>query len=172
MNINLRKCTLLDLDELREIAYKTYDDTFRHLNTPENMQAYLDTAFDRGRLQAELEDPDSAFYFLLLDGALAGYLKLNEGPSQTDLKDPDSLEIERIYVVPSCQGQGLGKYLIREALEIARRKGKRYAWLGVWEKNEKAIAFYRRIGFRKIGTHEFIMGDEHQIDYLMQLDLL
>lgn len=172
MNLVFRKCTHLDVGELREIAYKTYDDTFRHLNTPENMQAYLEAAFERGKLKAELEDPNSAFYFLFLDGALVGYLKLNEGPSQTDLKDPDSLEIERIYVISSCQGQGLGKYLIREALEIARRKGKHYVWLGVWEENEKAIAFYRRVGFRVIGTHEFVMGDERQTDYLMQFDLL
>ena len=141
MNLVFKKCTLSDVDGLREIAYKTYDDTFRHLNTPENMQAYLDTAFERGKLEAELEDPNSSFYFLFLDDVLVGYLKLNEGPSQTDLKDPDSLEIERIYVVAGCQGRGLGKYLIREALEIGRRKGKGYAWLGVWEKNQKAIDF-------------------------------
>lgn len=172
MDLVIRKCTPLDVDELRGIAYKTYDDTFRHLNTPENMQAYLDTAFEHGKLKAELENPGSAFYFLYLDSALVGYLKLNEGPSQTDLKDPDSLEIERIYVISSCQGQGLGKYLIRQALEIAKRKGKRCAWLGVWEKNQKAIDFYRRMGFRVIGTHEFTMGDECQTDYLMQIDLL
>jgi ribosomal protein S18 acetylase RimI-like enzyme len=172
MNLVLRKCTPLYVDELREIAYSTYDDAFRHLNTPENMQAYLDAAFERGKLLAELEDPGSAFYFLYMDDALVGYLKLNEGPSQTDLKDPDSLEIERIYVVPGWQGQGLGKYLIREALEIARRRGKRCVWLGVWEKNERAIVFYQRMGFRVIGTHEFIMGDERQTDYLMRLDFL
>jgi len=172
MNLVFRQCTPLDVDELREIAYKTYDDTFRHLNTPENMQAYLDMAFERGKLKAELENSNSSFYFLYLNGVLVGYLKLNEGPSQTDLKDPDSLEIERIYVVRSCQGQGLGKYLIREALEIGRRKGKHNAWLGVWEKNEKAIAFYKRMGFRVIGTHEFVMGDDHQTDLLMQLTIL
>jgi ribosomal protein S18 acetylase RimI-like enzyme len=172
MNINLRKCTPVDVDKLRQIAYKTYHDAFRHLNTAENMLAYLEAAFNQEKLRAELEDPESAFYFLYLDGALAGYLKINEGQSQTDLKDPNALEIERIYVVEEHQGQGLGKYLIQEALEIARRKGKKYAWLGVWEKNEKAIAFYQRMGFCEIGTHDFIMGDERQTDYILRIDII
>ncbi|HNX15665.1 MAG TPA: GNAT family N-acetyltransferase, partial [Oscillospiraceae bacterium] len=92
-------------------------------------------------------------------------------PSQTDINDVQSLELERIYVDAKFQGRGLGRVLMEHAIEIARERKKSYVWLGVWEKNDKAIAFYQKNGFYKIGTHLFIMGDEEQIDYIMRRDL-
>ena len=116
------------------------------------MQAYLDGAFAEDKLRKELADINSEFYFLYCDEHLAGYLKLNEAPSQTDINDENSLEIERIYVSMEFQGTGLGRFLMEQAIAKAVKRGKEYAWLGVWEKNEKAIAFYRKNGFYEIGT--------------------
>ncbi len=87
---------------------------------------------------------------------------------QTDVNDPDSLEIERIYVRGPFQGQGRGKKLMEHALETARGRGKKYVWLGVWERNAAAIAFYTRQGFVPAGTHSFRMGDELQSDLIMK----
>ena len=100
-----------------------------------------------------------------------GYIKLNEAPAQTDIRDADSLELERIYVSENAQGVGLGSYMMERALETAQRKGKKYIWLGVWEKNTKAVSFYRKHGFYEIGAHPFLLGDDVQTDILMWRDL-
>ena len=171
MTTVLRKCVLEDFHALRELSIRTYYETFAHLNTSEDMTAYLEDAFNAERLMKEFNDLNSAFFFLYVDGCLAGYLKLNEAPSQTDINDPLSLEIERIYVSGEFQNKGLGRYLIEQAVTIAAERGKQYVWLGVWEKNEKAICFYEKNGFYKIGTHTFVMGQDTQTDYVMRKDL-
>jgi ribosomal protein S18 acetylase RimI-like enzyme len=169
--LSFKKCGIDNLLTLQALSRSTYDVTFRHLNTPENMMAYLDSAFDMEKLRHELINPDSDFYFLYAGEALTGYLKLNEREAQTDLNDPESLELERIYVATEFQGKGLGGALMAKAVETARSRGKKYLWLGVWEKNEKAIAFYRKNGFYEIGKHSFVMGDEIQSDFVMRKDL-
>ena len=171
MNIFLKKCTMENLIELRELSIKTYYETFAHLNTKKDMQDYLEDAFNVEKLNSELNDKNSEFYFLYYNDKIAGYLKVNEAPSQTDINDKESLEIERIYVLGEFQGEGLGRYLMKEALEMARKRNKKYAWLGVWEKNEKAICFYKKNGFYEIGTHSFFMGEDEQTDYIMRRDL-
>ena len=171
MNKFLRKCTTEDFGVLRELSIRTYYETFAHLNTEEDMDAYLQDAFNVDKLSKELNDSNSAFYFLYYGEKLAGYLKLNEAPSQTDINDNTSLEIERIYVSSEFQGQGLGRYLMEQAIAIATERTKQYAWLGVWEKNEKAIRFYKKNGFYEIGTHSFVMGEDVQTDYIMRKDL-
>lgn len=171
MNLTIRKCDGSDAVVLRDFAEKTFVDTFGPLNTPENMAAYAQAAFNPQRIVAELADPASEFYFLMDGSDLVGYVKLNEPGAQTDLNTPGTLEIERIYVRPENQGQGLGRLLIQFGIEQARQRKKKSVWLGVWEKNIKAIGFYQAMGFRKVGTHAFDMGDDHQTDHIMQLDL-
>ena len=167
----LKKCAIEELDILSELSIKTFYKTFAHLNTKENIDAYLQNAFNADKLKAELNDKNSEFYFLYYGDQIAGYLKLNEAPSQTDINDTDSLEIERIYVSEEFQGLGLGRYLMEQALSKAIERNKKYAWLGVWEKNEKAIRFYKNNGFVKIGTHTFTVGEDVQTDYLMKKEL-
>ena len=167
-SVRFRPCGLADLETLREMAWRTYDETFRHLNTPGNMDAYLEKAFAREKLEQELGNPLSSFQFLYSGGRLAGYMKINEGEAQTEGADPAALEIERIYVERDFQGLGLGRAMIDRGVEIARAKGKTVVWLGVWEKNEKAIAFYLKMGFSRAGTHPFLMGREKQTDWIMR----
>lgn len=168
----LRKCTIDDFDVLRELSINTYFETFAHLNTKEDMEAYLEIAFNKERVANELNDNNSEFYFLYCDDKIAGYLKLNEVPSQTDINDIESLEIERIYVSCGFQSIGLGKYLMEHAIATAKLRNKKYVWLGVWQKNEKAITFYKKNGFYEIGTHTFVMGEDIQTDYIMRKDLV
>ena len=167
-NIQLRRCTLEDLGELIEIGYRTYDETFRHMNSAETMDAYLNEAFNETRIKNELGDRNSEFYFLLANGSLAGYIKINLPGSQTDINDPESLELERIYVRKEYKGRGLGKVLLDHAIRKGIEHRKRYIWLGVWEKNLDAIVFYEKNGFVKHSTHSFRMGDEMQSDYVMK----
>lgn len=135
------------------------------------MTAYLEQAFEVNKICNELADENSRFYFMYSGENLAGYLKLNEAPAQTDINDKYSLEIERIYVTRAFQGDGLGRYLMNTAISKAKERKKEYVWLGVWEKNEKALLFYKKHGFYEIVTHSFIMGDDEQADYIMGKDL-
>jgi ribosomal protein S18 acetylase RimI-like enzyme len=171
MNITIRECISDDLFDLQEISYKTYNDTFGHLNTPANMQAYLEQAFAIEKLQNELSNINSNFYFLYADEELSGYLKLNEYAAQSDIRDPASLEIERIYLTKESQGKGLGNILINKAIEVANIRAKSYIWLGVWEKNDKALQFYKKNGFYVISKHSFFMGEDEQTDFIMRKDL-
>ncbi len=171
MELTFRKCTLNDVDTLHVISYRTFNETFAHLNTPANMEAYLEKSFAVNKLYDELSESNSLFYFLYVNGELAGYLKLNEGPAQTDVNDIQSLEIERIYVEKEFQGKRLGRAIMNKAIEIATMRKKSYIWLGVWEKNDKAISFYKKNGFYEVGTHSFFMGSDEQTDFIMRKDL-
>lgn len=167
----IRPCDGRDLEALRQVSIETYDQTFRSLSSPDTMDAYLQEAFSTAKLREELADGNCLFFFLEFDGTIAGYLKLNEAPAQTDVNDPDSLEVQRIYVRGEFQGRGLGRTLMEHAIRSARDRNKKYLWLGVWEKNIAAIAFYTRMGFFQAGTHGFRMGDELQTDLIMKKPL-
>lgn len=171
MNTYLKKCQPGDLAVLQKLSIETYFETFEKFNSKENMDAYLADAFNLPKLEKELCDPNCAFYFLFCDGQPAGYLKTNEVPSQTDIHDPRSLEIERFYILPAYQGAGMGQLMMDFALGEAIARKKEYVWLGVWEHNEKAKRFYNKNGFYKIGTHSFVMGDDHQTDLVLRKDL-
>jgi len=169
--LRIRACGPSDLEALRAISWQTYDDTFRHLNEPRNMDAYLNSAFSREKLREELANPHSTFFFLLSGELVAGYMKVNDAPAQNDLHDPQSLEIERVYVKRDFQGLGLGRVLIEKAIEVARERKRKFVWLGVWEKNANAIAFYGKMGFSRIGTHDFTMGTDRQTDLIMKKEV-
>ena len=167
----IKKCTLQDLESLRRISIETFRQTFADSNTEENMTAYLDSAYNEKKLYNELSNPDSSFFFLYVNERLAGYMKINEYPSQTDINDSDAIELERLYILKDFQGIGLGNELMNHAISIATEHGKKYIWLGVWEHNERAKLFYKKKGFYRIGAHSFVVGDDVQTDYVMRKDL-
>lgn len=172
MRINIKKCTLKDLHQLQEISYETFNETFKDQNSPENMIAYLERAFNLNQLEKELSNISSEFFFVYFDIEVAGYLKINSNDAQSEEMGVEALEIERIYIKTKFQKHGLGKYLLNKAMEIAMERNKKEIWLGVWEKNENAIAFYKKMGFVQTGVHSFHMGDEEQMDFIMTKTLL
>lgn len=172
MSVVINECTREDLKALQEISYNTFNETFSHMNTKENMLAYLENAFNIKRLEEEISNPFSTFFFIYHNGALAGYLKVNTNEAQTEDMGQEALEIERIYIREKFQKHGLGKYLFDKAIEIAMKNNKNKTWLGVWEKNENAIAFYKKLGFVQTGAHSFYMGDEEQTDFILIKTLL
>ena len=167
MSINIKQCNLGEIQKLQEISYETFIETFKDQNSSENMNAYLEKAFNIEQLEKELSNISSHFFFVYFNNEVAGYLKVNTQDAQSENMGEDSLEIVRIYVRAKCQKLGLGKYLINKAIDIAVEQEKNKVWLGVWEKNENAIAFYKKLGFVQAGTHSFHMGDEEQIDFIM-----
>ena len=156
---------------LQQIGRQTFEETFAESNSAENMSIYLEEAYSNEKLSAELNDPNSFFYFAMLDEKVIGYLKLNMGGSQTELKDNDALEIERIYVLKDYHGKKVGQLLFDKAITIAKEQQVAYVWLGVWEENKRALQFYSKNGFVEFDQHVFVLGDEAQTDIMMKLQL-
>ncbi len=162
------QCTVNDTDTLLRLSYRTFYEAFEAQNTAENMKAYSDSAFTAEKIRKELSHPDSRFYFIYSAETLAGYLKVNINSAQSEPMGPDALEVERIYVLQEYHKQGLGKALLNYAHDIARQLNKNKIWLGVWKKNENAIGFYKKQGFKKSGSHSFFMGDDEQTDIIAE----
>ncbi|MEN8702233.1 GNAT family N-acetyltransferase [Bacillus infantis] len=172
MTMDLKRCTLEDLHQLQEISIETFSDTFKDQNSPENMNAYLEKAYNLEQLKKEVSHSSSRFFFVLFNEVIAGYLKVNVKDAQSEKMGEEAFEIERIYIKKPLQKHGIGKYLLNKAIEMAEEQGKKKIWLGVWEHNENAIAFYQKMGFVQTGAHSFYMGDEEQTDLIMVKVLL
>ena len=167
-NIKIRKISIDDVLALQKISLQTFKEAFSAGNTTENLKTYLDSAFTIHKLMDELENPFSEFYVAEIENNPIGYLKLNVGNSQTELKDNKAVEIERIYVLQEFYGMGVGQILYEKSIEIANLKNAEYIWLGVWEENPRAISFYKKNGFVEFDKHIFKMGNEEQIDLMMK----
>lgn len=167
--IQIQKISSNNVVQLQEIGRQTFYETFAATNSEENMAAYLKEGFATEKLTTELENPYSEFYFASLENHVIGYLKLNFGPAQTELKDTNAVEIERIYVLQEFHGKKIGQLLYDKAMGVAKEKNASYVWLGVWEKNHRAIQFYTKNGFVAFDQHVFVLGDEEQTDIMMKL---
>jgi ribosomal protein S18 acetylase RimI-like enzyme len=166
--IVLKKATEKDLYLLQKIGKQTFDETFSADNSVENMAKYLEEGFSIEKLSAELNDENAAFYLATLNDLVIGYLKLNLGQAQTELKDNNALEIERIYVLKEYHGKKVGQLLYEKAIQVATQLNVHYIWLGVWEKNSRAIQFYKKNGFVEFGQHIFKLGNDEQTDIMMK----
>lgn len=170
--ILLRKATINDIEQLKQIGQQTFLETFSSTNTQEDMQKYLKESFTNEKLINELSNMHSIFYFALGENKVIGYLKINVDDAQTELQDPSTLEIERIYVLKEFHGNKVGQLLYNKALEIAKLQSKTYIWLGVWEQNYRAIAFYEKQGFIPFDKHIFTLGSDQQTDIMMKLKVI
>lgn len=168
---SIRAISISDLAQLQKIGKTTFAETFTEHNTKEDLDKYLEESFSNETLTAELTNPHSSFYFAEIEHNVVGYLKINFSASQTELKDNEALEIERIYVLQAFHGKKLGQALYEKAIQIAKEKKVQYLWLGVWEKNNKAIQFYKKNGFVQFDTHIFKLGNDEQTDIMMKLKL-
>ncbi|TLP77296.1 GNAT family N-acetyltransferase [Maribacter sp. ACAM166] len=171
MVLKYRKCKTTDLNQLIQISQQTFVEAFEKDNNRNDFANYIEKAFSENSLKGELANTNTQFYFVYNNVELVAYFKLNVGTAQTDVKLSDSLELERIYVLSIYQGMGLGAQLLVQVKNIAIEDGKNMLWLGVWEKNVRAIQFYQRHGFQKFGTHPYFIGLDEQTDWLMRFDL-
>ena len=181
-NVNIRLITLEDVDQLQTIGRQTFLETFQEDNSEDDMKSYLEESFSTKALRTELTDHQSKtmFYYFaeIVKGSkgkpeVIGYLKLNLGSSQTEMKSHNALEIERIYVLKAYHGKKVGQLLYQKALEVAQNIENKvdYIWLGVWEHNPRAIRFYEKNGFEAFDKHIFKLGDDEQTDIMMKLVL-
>ncbi len=143
-------------------------ETFSVHNSAEDMQLYLNNNLSIEKLESELSSKNTEFYFALLNKEITGYLKINFLDTEIDSEEKTSLEIERIYVLQAFQGMKIGQVLLNKVIQIAGQRPVDFIWLGVWEKNLKAINFYKKNGFTHYGEHIFMLGNDAQTDILMR----
>lgn len=170
MAIKIEPVKTTELDDLVNISRKTFYDTFHQQNTKEDMEHFIQSSFNEHALKSEMSLSSNYFFFARLGDEIAGYLKISTAES-ADIGEKDVLEISRIYVVKEKLGSGVGKAMLQFAILFAQQQYKRTVFLGVWERNERAISFYKSFGFKKFGQHVFMVGRDRQIDWLMKREV-
>ncbi|WP_342645056.1 GNAT family N-acetyltransferase [Mucilaginibacter sp. CSA2-8R] len=166
--INMVKVTEADIAMLSTISRETFFAAFYYLNNADDMEAYAASSFSHQKLSAELRAPGAEFYFAMLDGEVAGFIKINTGEAQNEYKQDNSLEIERLYVLAKHQNKKLGRQMLNFAFDKAADKKVDFIWLGVWEHNLRAIKLYESLGFTHCGSHDFMLGTDRQTDLLLK----
>ena len=169
--MTIRFATVGDAELIADLSRKTFYETFGYLNTRGNMDKFLNEQFSRDKLIKEVDDNKNIFVLAFDEETPVGYATLREGEKYTSFENKDSIEIGRIYVVNSYIGTGIGRELMRKCITLAKDMKKEIIWLGVWEKNTRAISFYTKWGFEKFGEHPFILGEDVQNDWLMKKQL-
>ena len=170
-DVTIRRGTLADATLLSELGERTFTEAFAADNTEEDLAAYIATSFNVTRQTAELEDPESTFLIAEVDGRAAGYAHLHDGRPEQGVEAANPVELVRLYVLREWLGRGVGEQLMRASVDEARRAGHDTLWLGVWEHNARAQAFYRKWNFREVGEHTFQLGSDMQRDLLMERTL-
>ena len=170
-DVTIRRGTLADAGLLSELGARTFSETFAVDNTPEDLAAYIDTSFSVAQVTRELKDPASIFLIAEVDGHAAGYAKLHAGEPEKGVEGANPIELVRLYVSREWLGRGVGERLMRACVDEAQQTGHDAIWLGVWERNERAQAFYRKWNFRTVGEHMFRLGSDLQRDLLMERTL-
>ena len=165
-HLAIRRGVRGDAGALASFAAAAFADTFGPDNRPEDMAAYLAEAFGDARQDAELADPACIILLAEQGGELAGYAMLREGAAPACVGG-DAIEIARLYAGRRWIGAGVGSALMQRCLDDGTSRGHRRIWLGVWERNARAIAFYRRHGFTDVGSQPFLLGSDLQTDRIM-----
>lgn len=169
--LNIKMATNADAELIADMSRQTFYETFVSQNTKENMDKFMNESFTKEALMEEVGEPGNIFLLAYDEKEPAGYVRMRENNNPPELGNRNSIEIARIYAATNAIGKGVGKTLMQKCIEIAQEKKKDVLWLGVWEKNNRAIDFYIKWGFEKFSTHIFMLGDDPQTDWLMKKEL-
>lgn len=167
MNFAIRRGVATDAAALAELAARTFRETFSADNRPEDMALHLARAYGTAQQGLELVDPAITTLLVEVDGQPGGYAQLRSGAAPECVTGPSPLELWRFYVDQPWQGRGIAQALMRQVDAEAGRGGARTLWLGVWERNARARAFYAKCGFRDVGAHIFMVGADPQTDRIL-----
>lgn len=167
-SLAVRRAQVNDAAMLAELGARTFRESFGAENTPENMAAYLEIAFDVSLIARELADLRVTYLVGEIGNAAASYAMVREVDAPASVSGPSPLELVRFYVDRPWHGTGVARMMMDACDDEARRRGARTLWLGVWERNPRAIRFYEKCGFRDVGSHEFVLGEDVQTDRVME----
>jgi ribosomal protein S18 acetylase RimI-like enzyme len=171
MIISVKEAVMTNAELISRMATETFYETYSWYNTTEDMRDYTGKYFNIKQTEKEIAEKGTFFFLAYGDEEIIGYVKLRSSENPEELKGKTHIEIERIYVKQNFQKHKVGYALINKCFEFARQKNLDTIWLGVWEKNQRAIAFYERVGFKIFGNHIFTLGKDPQNDYLMKFEL-
>jgi ribosomal protein S18 acetylase RimI-like enzyme len=164
----IRTATLADAETLARLAERTFRDAFAADNQPDDMDAYCASAFAPDVMRGYLADASiSTIVTAGDDGALVAYAQLRDAASDDVAPMEKPLELWRFYVDQVHHGRGVAQRMMAAVIDVARARGAETLWLGVWEHNARAQAFYRKFGFVVVGTHTFVLGSDVQTDRVM-----
>ncbi len=168
----ISKASSNDALQLAHISRTTFFEAFADQNTEADMELHLNEYYSIEKMKAELQDPLVSFFLAYCNKELVGYLKMSRHQKpEEDASLNLPLELERIYSLNKMIGKGVGKLLMQTAIAYAQENGNKTIWLGVFQKNETAISFYKKWGFEIYGEHEFVVGKDIQTDWLMKKQL-
>ncbi|MFK8030104.1 MAG: N-acetyltransferase family protein [Gammaproteobacteria bacterium] len=170
-NVVMRKASSHDALALAHLAEQTFLDAFEASNEPKNIRAYVKSAFSHVQVSRELSDDASTFFVAERDSALVAYAKVRVATAPACVGSQPATELHRIYVEQRFFGTGIGQMLLDASIGAAREAGHAVLWLGVWEHNPDAVAFYEKFGFETVGSQKFMMGPQEQTDFIMRLEL-
>ena len=168
VHVTIRRATPDDASLLADLGARTFQETFAADNTADDMATYLTSNFSPTQQAAELAHPDSTFLIAEVEGIAAGYAKLHVSEPAEGINGARPIELVRLYVSSEWFGRGVGEALMRSCLDESLRAGYETIWLGVWERNARAQAFYNKWDFRAVGEHIFQLGSDTQRDILME----
>lgn len=171
MTIQIFKAEIEHAKWLQEISCQTFKESYATYNTEEDMEAYIKEYFNETSLKYSINDKQTLFYLAKEANEIVAYIKTNFKSIPNASLQGKGIELERIYVLKSCIGKGLGDLLLQKAIKVAIENQCDYLWLGVWEHNIRAISFYKKNGFQIIGEHQFLLGKDVQKDHLMFLPI-
>lgn len=163
----IREATASDSELLARVGAETFYETFVNDNTPEDMAAYLAKSFGPEIQARELADPSQLFLVIASEDDVVGYARLVWGAAPACVAGSRPMDINRFYIRRPWVGVGAAAALMRRCLEESERRESDVIWLGVWEHNDRARAFYRKWGFVDVGSHEFVLGTDIQTDLIM-----
>lgn len=167
MSTTIRPAVPADAAALAELAERTFRDAFAADNRPEDLALYLATAYGPAQQARELADPAITTLVAESGGLLIAFAQLRHGQAPARVNGPSPIELWRFYLAAEWHGRGLAQELLARVLDTARQAGAATLWLGVWERNPRALAFYRKAGFVEVGEHTFVVGTDPQTDRIM-----
>ncbi len=163
----IRRATLDDAATLAEFAERTFRDTFGRDNSAQDMDRYVAEHFGVERQRAELAEPRGIVLLMELAGDVVGYAQLLVGSAPSEIVATPAIELQRFYIIRDFHGRGFAQRLMESVLSTTRDQGSIAVWLGVWERNDRAISFYVKSGFADVGSQLFVLGDDRQTDRIM-----
>ena len=165
--IVIRRGEAADAAAIAAFGERTFLETFGPANDPAHIRAYLDQAFGLAQQSAELADPDTTILLAIVDDELVAYAQLRRGPLPECVAHADAIELQRFYLDHHTHGSGLASTLMDEVRATAAALAATHVWLGVWENNPRAIAFYAKCGYADVGSKTFDVGTDRQVDRVL-----
>ena len=167
----VRPATASDADLLTEFGIKAFKEAFSEVTAPDDMAAYLKSAFNRTQIQNQIKDERSLFFIAEMGSEPAGYAYSYPSNTPDCIKEKRAIQLVRLYLRKQYYGRAVGDALMQISIDQSRSRGYQSIWLSSWELNHRANAFYKRWQFKAVGRQKFTVGSDIQNDFILSRKL-